>query len=111
VTAPSVEQFEVVKRYILARGDRQTYCAKYNHNPHAGFAGFDAYLDPSIGQGNINCDPRISDFDELVIHDRAAPWMYASARLADGALACRPDVATVARYFAAMLAEIAATRG
>ena len=38
--------------------------------------GFETYLNPEIGQGNINCDPEISDFNEIVIRDQDADPQY-----------------------------------
>lgn len=72
----SVTQFEHIKSFILDRGDRRTYCNKYNQNPHYAFDEFDVYLNPDIGQRNINCDPEISDFNELVIHDSDSDPQY-----------------------------------
>ena len=72
----SYHDFEKIKAYILSKGDRQTYCNKYNSNPHYSFPGFEAYLNPEIGQQNINCDPALSDFNEMVISDRRADPPY-----------------------------------
>ncbi len=72
----SYHDFEKIKAYILSKGDRQTYCNKYNNNPHYSFPGFEAYLNPEIGQRNINCDPALSDFNEMVISDRRSDLPY-----------------------------------
>lgn len=56
-----------IKAYILAKGDRQTYCNMYNDNPHFRFRNVDCFLDPDTGQQNINCDPKLSDFNHLVV--------------------------------------------
>ncbi len=72
----SVQEFETIKSFILENGDRQTYCNMYNNNPHYSFEGFEAYLNPETGQGNINCDPEISDFNEIVIRDQDADPQY-----------------------------------
>jgi hypothetical protein len=63
--------FVAVRDFVLRCGDRLTYGNKYNHNPHYSFAGFDVFLDPEVGQANINCDPSRSGFDELVIRTTA----------------------------------------
>ncbi|MCU0654808.1 MAG: hypothetical protein MUF64_05810 [Polyangiaceae bacterium] len=63
----SAETFLAIKRFILAKGDRQTFGNMYNHNPHHAFDGFDAFLIPDVGQKNINCDPALSDFDGMVL--------------------------------------------
>jgi len=72
----SVQKFDTIKTFILENGDRQTYCNMYNDNPHYSFEGFEAYLNPEIGQGNINCDPEISDFNMIVIRDQNADPQY-----------------------------------
>jgi hypothetical protein len=72
----SIQEFEAIKNFILENGDRQTYCNMYNNNPHYSFEGFEVYLNPEIGQGNINCDPEISDFNEIVIKDQNADPQY-----------------------------------
>jgi len=53
-----------------------TYCNMYNGNPHFGFDGFDVFLDPDVGQRNIDCDPERSGFDVLVIRDWNAGQQY-----------------------------------
>ena len=72
----SIQEFEAIKTFILENGDQQTYCNMYNNNPYYSFIGFEAYLNPEIGQGNINCDPEISDFNEIVIRDQNADPQY-----------------------------------
>jgi hypothetical protein len=66
----TLENFNKIKAYILQHGDRKTYCNMLNNNPHFQFPGFDAYLHPEGGQKNINCDPRLSDFNQLVFYNR-----------------------------------------
>jgi len=68
--------FESVKTYILSNGDRQGYCNMYNDNPHYSFSGFETYLNPEIGQLNINCDPELSDFNEIIIRDQNSDPQY-----------------------------------
>ncbi len=68
--------FQLLKLFILRHGDRQTYCNKYNQNPHYDFGGFHVFLEPDVGQQNINCDPDLSDFDTLVVQDWAAADIY-----------------------------------
>jgi hypothetical protein len=102
----TVEAFERIKRYILALGGRRTYCNMYNANPHHRFDWFDAYLTPDVGQRNIDCDPELSDFDELVVQDWGTDIIYVSARAAGGALVYDPaHESLLRRYFEAMLAE------
>ena len=72
----TTDQFQTIKEYILKKGDRQTYCNMYNHNPHLVFGTYHAYLHPSVGQSNINCDPEKSDFNELVIQDWSSDEIY-----------------------------------
>ncbi len=72
----SIQDFEDIKAYILTNGDRQTYCNIYNESPHYSFSGFETYLNPEIGQKNINCDTSISDFNEIVIRDQSSIPKY-----------------------------------
>ena len=65
----SIEEFRRIRDFVLAQGDRMTWCNMYNDNPHYAFYGFDVFLNPDLGQRNINCDPAISGFDTLVIRD------------------------------------------
>lgn len=99
--------FQRIKRMILTRGDRQTYCNMYNQNPHVEVAGFHAYLSPDVGQRNINCDPALSDFDELTIANwRAGPDdTYCSARVVGDTLEYDSSrAAALEQYFTALLA-------
>ncbi len=74
--------FLTVKRFILAKGDRQTFSNMYSHNPHYAFGGFDAFLIPDIGQQNIDCDPALSDFDGIVLRtNRLEGPVYDQVRL------------------------------
>lgn len=68
--------FENIKTYILSNGDRETFGNMYNDNPHYSFEGFETYLNPEIGQLNINCDPELSDFNEIVIRDQSSDPQY-----------------------------------
>lgn len=110
----TVAAFTRVKRYILARGDRRTYCNMFNLNPHVSCDGFEAYLHPDVGQRNINCDPALSDFDRLVIQDvdrhAASPHaIYFDARVVDDRLEFDPAHAEpLRRSLAALLAAAAA---
>jgi len=64
-----------IRDFVLEHGDRQTYCNMYNHNPHASFNNIDIYLNPDTGQQNINCDPKLSGFNNMVVRTRE-PWIY-----------------------------------
>jgi hypothetical protein len=72
----SVREFENIKSFILDNGDRQTYCNMYSDNPHYSFERFEAWLNPETGQRNINCDPEISDFNEIVLRDQDPEPQY-----------------------------------
>jgi hypothetical protein len=63
----SLEQFEIIKNFILEKGDTKTYRNYDNNNPHYSFKDYDVYLGSDVGQKNINNDPKKSDFNELVI--------------------------------------------
>lgn len=72
----TVANFIKIKQFILAKGHIRTYSQMYNNNPFYGFANFNTYLNPDIGQGNINCDRTKSDFNELVIQTKTTPYKY-----------------------------------
>ncbi|GEM_PF-1101017 len=72
----SIKEFERIKNFILANGDRQTYCMKVGNNPHYSIDGLEFYLHPELGQQNMSCDPAVSDFNELVIRDTSAMPQY-----------------------------------
>lgn len=61
------DEFERIKAFILNQGDRQTYRNYDCENPHYNFGSFHAYLGSELGQGNINNDPALSDFNELTL--------------------------------------------
>jgi hypothetical protein len=72
----SYQEFEEIKNFILEKGDQSSYSNMYNNNPHFSFEDFECYLNPEIGQGNINCDQSISDFNVLVIQDLGQTFDY-----------------------------------
>jgi hypothetical protein len=112
------DNFDHIKEFVLRRGDRQTYCNMYNRNPHYRFGTFDVYLNPDIGQRNIDADPAVSGFDEMVIHDpsRTGRAYFAVSERTDsrrlvlrrelGATNGQDDETLVARYFEQMLAIV-----
>jgi hypothetical protein len=89
---PTTAEFRAIRDFILRQGDRRTYCNMYNRNPHYSFDGFEAYLNPDVGQRNINCEPELSGFDQLVIQDWSTSTIYFSARESGGALICEPGI-------------------
>ncbi len=76
--------FLCIKEFVLAYGDRQTYCNMYNNNPHYQFEDFSVYLDPERGQFNINCDPNLSDFNEIVIRTSESVYQYCQVGISEG---------------------------
>lgn len=72
----SYNDFEKIKTFILSNGDRETFSNMYNDNPHYSFTGFETYLNPETGQLNINCNPDLSDFNEIVIRDQSSDPQY-----------------------------------
>ena len=78
----SIQEFEDITNFILKNGDRQTYCGIYGNNPHYSFDGFDAYLNPEIGQRNVGCDPEISGFNEITLRDLSDKQRYYHIRIA-----------------------------
>ncbi|CAF1155732.1 unnamed protein product [Didymodactylos carnosus] len=75
------DRFNLIKTFILKDGDKQTYCNMYNNNPHYNLNDFQIYLNPSIGQKNISCDPKLSDFNEIVVHDISSEDRYYRIKL------------------------------
>ncbi len=68
----SSQEFENIKNFILKKGNRQTYRNFDNNNPVYSFKNndtiaFRTFLNAEIGQGNINNDPKISDFNQITI--------------------------------------------
>lgn len=63
----TVTSFRQIKEYILTHGDRKIYCNRYNDNPHIALKDMDIYLNPDDWH-NFNCDPKLSDFNEMVIY-------------------------------------------
>lgn len=72
----SYDEFEQAKDFILANGDRMTYRNYDNNNPHFRFDSFDVFLGADIGQGNINNDPAMSDFNQLTLVDWESSIQY-----------------------------------
>jgi hypothetical protein len=110
--------FREIKDWILTRGDRMTYCAMYNNNPHAELGDVHLFLNPDTGQKNVNCDPKKSDFNHMVLRTDD-PRRYHHVELKDGredALIFRygtdpetlhgTDPETVRKLFKAVLANI-----
>jgi len=62
----TVENFLRIKEFVLSHGDRQNCGNAFNNNPHYRFSEFDLCLNPENGQENINCDPNLSDFNQMV---------------------------------------------
>ncbi len=102
------ENFDRIVRFILERGDRLTWCNMYNLNPHLQLPGFDAFLNPDVGQRNINCDPERSGFDELVIRFRVDGWEYLRVKRRGGAVFCEPGAK---KYVDLLLAAVDAPPG
>lgn len=105
--------FETIKVFVLERGDRLTYSNMYNSNPHYRFDGFDVYLNPEAGQRNINCDPALSDFDEIVIHEQKVGGEYFRVKR----VGARPELSfdphhreALTRFFEQMRSAIARLR-
>jgi len=70
------ENMQKIKEFILKHGDAKVFCNMYNDNPHYKFENFHTYLIPDVGQINFNCDPALSDFDQLVIQDYGTDEIY-----------------------------------
>ncbi|MCF6361170.1 MAG: hypothetical protein L3J29_10475 [Cyclobacteriaceae bacterium] len=77
----SIQEFELVKNFILEKGDRRFYRNYDNNNPHYDFKNFQVYLNAEIGQKNLYNDPEISDFNEITIHNGNADIQYYTLRI------------------------------
>lgn len=56
-----------IQQFIIKQGKRETYCNMYNNNPASQTKSYRFYLNPDIGQQNINCDLKKSEFHNLTI--------------------------------------------
>ncbi len=102
--AVSVESFDRIVRFILERGDRLTWCNRFNTNPHYAFSNFDAFLNPDVGQKNINCDPALSGFDNLTIRVDGDGYEYFEVTRKKDRVVCEPPGA--AHYVGRILSEL-----
>ncbi len=101
------DNFNYITAFILKYGNRATYCNKYNHNPHYQFNDFHVFLNPDIGQRNINCDPELSGFDEIVIqHNREIIEYYRIKIENDRLIYDMKDRDKIVHYFKIILEEI-----
>jgi hypothetical protein len=75
-SALTVSNFVKIRQFILVNGLSRTYSQMYNHNPFYGFTNFNTYLNPDVGQANINCDRTKSGFSYLVIQTSTPPYRY-----------------------------------
>ena len=78
----SLHEFEAIIDYVLAHGDRKSYCNRYSNNPHLKVGDFDLFLTPDDKQ-NTFCDTTISGFNEIVIYHPGADIQYYHIKLAD----------------------------
>ena len=79
--------FEKIMKFILTNGDRQTYCQKYNNNPHYVLDGFDIYLDPISQWINYTKDSlsySVDHYDKIVIMDWNSTYIYYHLKLSNG---------------------------
>lgn len=99
--------FDLIKKFILEKGEFRTYCNMYNNNPYYKFNDLEFYLNPSHGSKNINCDPKLSDFDEIVIRNSNSDKMYVDIELVDNKLIFdKEDDSDINNYFGIALKEI-----
>ena len=82
----NLDNFILIKNFILAQGRRQTYCNMFNDNPAYNIADCYYYLNPDTGQANINCDPTKSDFNTLVIYGHDTASYHVSIKQGDSHL-------------------------
>ena len=72
----TMDNFLRIKEFVLAGGQRRTYCNMYNNNPFYGFEGLTVFLHPDGGQENINCDLNLSDFNHIVFNTSNPGYSY-----------------------------------
>ncbi|MBM4776745.1 MAG: hypothetical protein GQE15_03490 [Archangiaceae bacterium] len=72
--------FALVCRFIFETGDRQTYCNRYNQNPHFEFDTFDAWLNPQRAPSF----ERLDEVASITLRTKGEQWKYADVWLADG---------------------------
>ena len=76
------EGFLAIKTFILSKGQKRTYSNRFNNNPYYLFGDMEVFLNPEPGgphqhpQWNINCDPKLSDFTELVIRTKEFQYYH-----------------------------------
>ncbi|MDR1912051.1 MAG: hypothetical protein LBQ52_06900, partial [Helicobacteraceae bacterium] len=71
--ALEVKTFEAIASFIIKNGDRQTYCNRYNNNPHYEIGEVDIYLDPISQKTNFlksDLSNNVADYNRIVIYDR-----------------------------------------
>ncbi|EMM98243.1 hypothetical protein LEP1GSC035_0011 [Leptospira noguchii str. 2007001578] len=78
----------------------------YNDNPHYTFKLFDVYLNPE-SQRNINCEPSLSDFDEIIIKDTNSKKIYYSVKLKTiHSIFHDPDIKIIEYYWKSIIEQI-----
>jgi len=108
----TMQKFLWLKSYILAYGNRQTYCNMYNNNPHIGLTKMHVYLNPDTGQRNINCNLALSDFNYIVFRTEEHPPEHYEVGLSFKAkhavlvFSNRPDREGLRKCFEDALAEL-----
>lgn len=72
-----------IKRFILKKGRRETYCNIYNNNPAYHTKNYSYYLNPDLGQKNPNCETNKSDFHSLTIRNPNKKNQYRKVEFLD----------------------------
>lgn len=81
--------FAEIIHFVLKKGNRQTYCNKYNNNPHYYLKEKDMhiYLNPvnqHINYYEENLSSSASDYNQIVLLDHNSPfWYYDLMRVDD----------------------------
>lgn len=79
----SESQFDELKRFILKKGDRQSYRNFDSKNPHYKIGNANLYLNAEIGQENRNNEATLSDFNEITINDAKCRYTIRLVRKGD----------------------------
>lgn len=81
------QAFVDIRRYILKYGDLETYCNRFNRNPHLKIDDFNVYLNPVDQLGErINSICIESEFTTIVIRNEGSQYFHIELNASSEAL-------------------------
>jgi hypothetical protein len=99
----AVDYFEKIIEFVIHKGARQTYCNKYNHNPHLKCDTLDIYLNPTsqfVNWTTESLSEKISDYNEICISTNNTKIRYYTIKLLGNRVFCdKEDVDFVVNIF------------